>query len=424
MSSTKSNKKLFALVDCNNFYASCERVFNPKLIGKPLVVMSNNDGCVVARSQEAKAVGIAMGVPIFHVRELIQKHHVITCSSNYTLYGDMSRRVMQTLELISPHIQVYSIDEAFLLLQADTAEEQSQSARRLVRQHTGIPVSIGVAPTKTLAKIANEIAKKGEGVFMLADQAIQETVLRGLPVSEIWGIGHQISTFLIQNGIQTAWQLRDADDNWLRKHLTVVVLRTAWELRGISCLQLEQLNPSKKSIVSSKSFGRPVLTWEDAAEALSAYTARAAEKLRKQNSLASVLGVFIESKRDYKNDYYANQMFCTLPQPTAYTPLLIQHAKAMLRRLFRAGLPYKKVGIFLDGFVEEGVYQMDLFSSEPAQQAKQQTLMRVMDTLNKDFGRKVVRLAAEGFEQPWKMRRTHCSARFTTRWPEILTVQV
>lgn len=424
MSSTKPTNPLVALVDCNNFYVSCERVFNPKLIDKPVVVLSNNDGCVIARSKEAKKLGIPMGVPVFQIKDLLKKQSVIACSSNYTLYGDMSHRVMQTLQLFTSTVQIYSIDEAFLSLDTPTAETNCVTARQIILQHTGIPVSIGIGATKTLAKIANHVAKNDpscEGIFFMGHPLIHEVTLRQLPVEEIWGIGRQISQFLYHHGIKTAWDLCHLDDAWIRKHLTVVVLRTAWELRGISCLELEEVPSPKKSIVSSKSFGCAVTQWEELAEAVSTYTARAAEKLRRQKSLASHLGVFVES-RDYEKGNYSNQISMELPQPTAYTPTLIQYAKLLLRKIFLPGFKYRKAGIFLEGLVPEGCFQLDLFVEKPHE--KQQALMKLIDRTNMDFGKKVIRLAAEGTSQPWKMKQLSKSPRFTTRWNELLSIRI
>ena len=302
MSSTAPLKTIFALVDCNSFYVSCERVFNPQLVDKPVVVLSNNDGCVIALSREAKKAGLTMGTPTFMLKDVMAEKGVIACSSNYTLYGDMSRRVMRTLEAFSPDIQVSSIDEAFLHLELNNAEEGMRQARKTILQHTGIPVSIGIAPTKTLAKAANHVAKKDpakNGVFSLESSSLQEEVLRRMPVEDIWGVGRQISKFLNLSGIISAWDLRNTDDSWIKKHLTVVALRTVWELRGISCLQLEEVTPDKKSIISSKAFGRLVLTLEELQEATATYMGRAAEKLRRQSSLATSIGVHIESKLGY-----------------------------------------------------------------------------------------------------------------------------
>jgi DNA polymerase V len=417
------HSRFFALIDCNNFYISCERVFNPKLMHRPVVVMSNNDGCVIARSKEAKALGIPMGAPVFQYTAHFKQHSVITCSSNYTLYADMSQRVMQTLELVSPDIQVYSIDEAFILVEAKNALEQGAKARKLVLQHTGIPTSVGIAATKTLAKAANSLAKKmsSNSVFLIEEDS-RETILRELPVEEIWGIGRQISQFLHFHGIETAWQLCQVDDDWLRKNLTVTGLRTAWELRGIPCLLLEEDSASKKSIITSRSFGKPVVKLEELQEAIASYTSRAAEKLREQGSLASSIAVSLESRRNYETGIYTPQIYLDLPEPTAYTPLLVHHAKELLKTIYRSGLVYKKAGIFLGGLVSN-CYQTDLFANS-IDVEKQQVLMKLMDRANLQYGRKILRFASEGKDQSWKMRRNKCSAHFTTRWDEILRIKI
>lgn len=424
MSSTKQSKPLplIALVDCNNFYVSCERVFNPKLREKPVVVLSNNDGCVIARSKEAKALGIPMGAPAFQHQEAFAKQGVLVCSSNYALYGDMSHRVMRTLELFSPDVQVYSIDEAFLFLEPHTAASTCHTLKSTVLQHTGVPVSIGVGPTKTLAKVANHLAKKESlaAAVILSSTSQLKSVLSALPVAEVWGIGRQLAQLLTSHGIQTAWDLCNADDVWIKKNMSIVGLRTVWELRGISCLALEEVPTPKKSIISSKSFGRAVTAWNDLSEAIGAYTARAAEKMRRQNSLASSIGVLIESKRNYDTGVYFNQAFLTLPSPTAYTPHLISYAKQLLHPLFRTGLRYKKVGVFLNGLVPNNTFQGDLFAPPPS--PKQTKLMQLLDGVNQAYGKKILRWAAEGLEQPWKMQRQYTSSRFTTRWDELLQI--
>lgn len=425
MSSTKPAKELwFALVDCNNFYVSCERVFNPKLIGIPVVVLSNNDGCVIARSKEAKVAGIPMGAPYFEQSALLKKMGGVACSSNYTLYGDLSQRVMNTLQQFTPDLQVYSIDEAFLTVDYKTAVDQCKAARKTVLRDVGIPVSAGIGSTKTLAKIANHLAKNNphfDGVFLLNDP---EPYLRELAVGEIWGIGRQLSLMLQQHGIKTAWQLRNADDAWVRKEMSVVGLRTVWELRGISCLPWEEIPPTKKSITSSKSFGKPVTAWEELAEAIATYTVRAAEKLRGQGLLASALTVYIESHRDYVLGSYSNSASLTLCEPTDYSPELVEQAKTLLKEIFHKGWRYKKVGILLNGLTNARCYQQDLFATDRKESAKQKRLMELLDKTNKDYGKKVLRFAAEGIKQPWKMKQLQRSPRYTTRWEELLTIKI
>lgn len=428
MSSTKPHKPLFALIDCNNFYASCERVFNPKLIGKPIVVLSNNDGCVVARSNEAKALDIPMGAPFFQYKDLFKKHNVIVFSSNYTLYGQMSQRVMLTLEQFSPDMEIYSIDEAFLsLVDEPSLSAYARQIKQTVYQWTGIPVSIGIASTKTLAKVANRHAKKNiprEGCFILNDDNIRERMLKDLDVKDVWGIGYQISAFLYRNGIRTAWELTCMDDQWIKKNLSVVGLRTVWELRGISCLALEEAPQPKKSIVCSRSFGSAVYTEADLAEALSSYVALAAEKLRRQESLAGYLDVFLNTSRFKEEEYYSNSVLVTLPIPSDYTPNLISYAKYGLSKIYRNGFAYKKVGILLGDIVSNRAIQQDLFVENRAPDKRHQILMQLMDKTNTKYGKDTLKLAAQGINQSWKMRRDRCTKHFTTSWDDLLQIKI
>lgn len=425
MSSTEHNKILYALVDCNNFFVSCERVFDPRLIGRPVVVLSSNDGCVVARSKEAKMLGIPMGAPAFKYADLFRNYNVKVLSSNFTLYADMSSRVMRTLERFSPDVQIYSIDEAFLILDASEIVPYCQEIKRIVLKHTGIPISIGIGSTMTLAKVANDIAKKEQqGVFSLENPEVQEKVLQQLPVEDVWGIGRRIADFLHRQNIHTAGEFKDADDQWIRKNLSVVGLRMAWELRGISCLSMEETPPPKKSITCSRSFSRPVSDLDELLEAISSYTARAAEKLRDQQSLASYIDVFLMTNQHHESPYYANQIQIILPQPSDYTPKLIHYAKEGLSRIFREGLLYKKTGLILGGLVSGLAYQLDLFVERNGQQEKEQAIMQVMDRLNQQYGRKIIKTAAEGIEQPWKSKRENCTPHYTTCWNEILTIRI
>lgn len=422
MSSTKpTNRPLVALVDCNNFYASCERVFNPKLQKRPVVVLSNNDGCIIARSNEAKVLGIPMGAPLFKYRQLINQHRIAVCSSNYTLYGDLSQRVMETLGHFSPHLQVYSIDEAFMLLDPSDCELIARQARKTVLQWVGIPVSIGIAPTKTLAKVANHVAKKDlahNGVCALYSAAEAQKVLSELPVTEIWGIGSRTGRLLARYGIRTALQFAQADDTWIRKHTKVTGLRTALELRGQPCIPLEEAPPSKKSICSSRSFGKPINTLKELCEATSAYAARAAEKIRKQKCLASFITVFaVLHPFDL---HLSSSIRITLPEPTNFTPHLISYAKYAIEQLYRPQATYRKVGILLEGLVPENNYQPSLSSTPNPNQTE---LMTLVDSLNKQYGRKVVKFAAEGINPTWTMQRKHCSPRYTTHWQELLAVR-
>lgn len=415
---------MFALVDCNSFYVSCERVFNPKWKGKPVVVLSNNDGCVIALSNEAKALGIPMGVPFFQIKNLIEAHGVIACSSNYTLYGDISARVMQTLKPFAADMQIYSIDEAFMLLHHKDNDAYARHIRKTVLQCTGIPVSIGVAATKTLAKVANKMAKKHPslgGVFVLQTQEAIDKALDTLPVTDIWGIGRRMGGRLNRLGIQSAKQMRDAQDSIIRKNLTVTGLRTAWELRGISCLSLEEVPPLKKSVTNSRAFGKPVDTLEELCEAVASYTARAAEKIREQNSLSSHMVVYVELHPFASGSFHTRIVF---PQPTAYTPHLIGYAKTAIESLFQKGCRYRKAGVILDGLVPDGNYQQDLFTPQGPQVEKQKKIMKTMDLLNEKYGHTVLRTAAEGFSRTWQMKQGLRTPRYTTHWDEILTIKI
>lgn len=428
MLSTEPNKKPYALVDCNNFFVSCERIFDPTLKRKPVVVLSSNDGCVVARSKEAKMLGIPMGAPAFEYRDLFRNYNVKVFSSNFALYADISSRVMRTLEHFAPEVMIYSIDEAFLILEASQIEAYCQEIKRTVLQHTGIPISIGIGSTMTLAKVANDIAKKEtiyQNVFSLENPEICERILQQLPVKEVWGIGRQIADFLNRQNIHTAGEFKDADDNWIRKHLSVVGLRMAWELRGIPCLSMDETPPPKKSITCSRSFSRLISNLDELLEAISTYTARAAEKLHDQESLASYLDVFLTTNKHHNSPYYTNQVQMILPQPTNYTSKLIHYAKEGLSYLFRNGLLYKKTGVILNGLVSKHAYQLDLFLKNNREcEKKEQALMKVIDELNHHYGRKVVKTAAEGIEQSWKSRRENCTPHYTTCWDELLTIKI
>ncbi|MCB1112237.1 MAG: Y-family DNA polymerase [Chlamydiales bacterium] len=412
-----------ALVDCNNFYVSCERVFDPKLERCPVVVLSNNDGCIIARSNEVKALGIPMGAPYYEWRERLQRAGCAVFSSNYTLYGDMSQRVMSLLEENVPHVSIYSIDEAFMDLSIPDPVQFSRWLRARVRQCVGIPVSVGIARTKTLAKVANHIAKKQtdkQGVFLLSPEN-ETAVLDQFPVEEIWGVGRRYAEMLHSYGITTARQLRDADDNWVRKQMSVIGLRMVWELRGQACLTLDEAPAPKKSITCSRSFGRAVTDYDEMCEAVSSYAARAGEKLREEEQLASSLTVFVLYHPFKSGSNYAR---IVLPEPTAYTPSLIRYAKEGLQQIHYKGAVYRKAGIILEGLLPEIAVQRDLFAQKDSMTPKQKQAMEVMDRLNSRAGSPVLRMAAEGIEKPWKMQRSLCTPHYTTSWDEILTIRI
>lgn len=404
-----------ALVDCNNYYVSCERVFNPQLRGRPVVVLSNNDGCIVARSNEVKALGIKMGAPIHQVYNLVKAHGIEVYSSNYMLYGDLSRRVVLALEQFTPDVEVYSIDEAFLAL-SGAVQETAQALRLTVGQWTGIPVSVGVASTKVLAKVANHLAKHGEGVYVLEEPA---PVLAELPVEEVWGIGRRLGLRLRRYGIETALQLRDCELGWIRQELGVVGVRLVQELRGISCLPLELCPAPRKSCCVSRSFGQPVEDVAGLKEAVATYAARAAFKLRRDGLRAGVMTVFIHTNRfAMQEPQYSNSVTLQLPQQTNDSISLIGAALEAVEGLYRAGYRYKKAGVLLMELCPDSLVQRDLFS-DPCRQERRGALMRVIDGLNSRYGSGTLFYAAEGIGKVWQMRASRRSPCYTTRWEDL-----
>jgi DNA polymerase V len=414
---------VFALVDCNTFYASCERVFQPKLAGQPIVVLSNNDGCVVARSNEAKALGIAMGVPEFQIRPMLRARRVHVFSSNYTLYGDLSQRVMETLEQFSPDLEIYSIDEAFLRLSGFTSRnltEYGRTIRTTVKRWTGIPVSVGIAETKTLAKLANRIAKRTpdtDGVFDLLACPDRDTLLGRVAVEDVWGIGPNYARLLKQQGITTALQLREADEHWIRRHMGVVGMRVVAELRGHSCLDLEACPAPKQGITCSRTFGRSVFTLEEMEEAVSTYVSRAAEKLRREGLAATVLTVFIMTNAFTNEPQYRNSVTCSLPVGTDTTSELIRAALRGLRTIYRDGYRYKKAGVMCTALMPARQVQPDLFDRQNRPQSKR--LMAALDAINDRWGAGTLQYAASGLSKPWKTQCHHRSPAYTTNWHEL-----
>lgn len=420
---------MYALADCNNFYASCERVFDPSLIGRPVVVLSNNDGCVIARSNEAKALGIKMGEPAFKIKELIEKANVAVFSSNYTLYGDMSQRVMNTLASFTPDIEIYSIDEAFLGLHGFNYVDLMDYARHIRKttmRNTGIPISLGLAPTKTLAKVANHIAKKQpqhQGVYMIANEQQRVDALKGFEIGEVWGIGRQYSKFLARYGVNTAYDFTRMPAGWVRHHMSVVGLRTQKELLGIPCIDLEHAAPPKKAIATTCSFGEMQTDLGYLSEAVASFAASCAQKLRKQQSVAQVVMVFAHTNyfRDDLPQYSASKTI-TLPVPTSSTMELIHYALIGLKSIFKPGFRYKKAGVIVTGISTNQHIQTSLFDS--IDREKHSKLMVVVDKLNDKYGRHTVKVAAQGAGRKWKLRQERISPMYTTRWDDIITVKV
>ncbi len=426
------NGKVVALVDCNNFSVSCERAFHVALQNTPVVVLSNNDGCIVARSNEAKKLGLKMGQPLFQCREIIKKHNVQVFSSNYSLYADMSARVMHLLSQCTPAVEVYSIDEAFLDLSGlaiDDLSEFGHSLQARILQYTGIPVSIGIATTKTLAKVAVENAKKDSAFEGVLDITGWETLkldalLERIAVEDVWGIGRKYTLFLNNYGIQTAKDLKYADRHWIRRHLTVTGERLVLELAGTACLPVEPRIQAKKSIICAKTFGRDITTEQELQEAVATYTARVVEKLRQQDSLAAELSVFIQTDR-FKTEQpqYANSMTMELTTPTAYTPELISNALYALHAMYRPDYRYKKAGVALGRIISDGVVQPDLFGAFSMDTHQRQgRLMFILDAINRIYGPNTLSFAVQGSSRPWAMRQRRLSPCVTTRWNEILTI--
>jgi len=417
----------FMLVDCNNFYVSCERVFNPALEGKPTIVLSNNDGCVVARSNEVKELGILRGTPLFKCEDLVKKHQINVFSSNYTLYADMSGRVMNILEQFTPQLEIYSIDEAFLSiagLEGEALVHYGQNIKQTVERWTGIPVTVGIGTSKTLAKIAAKIAKGKSGVCSLVAHPQIDEILTNFAVADIWGIGSQYTARLKRYGILNAKQLRDAPDRWVKKQLTIMGLRTVRELRGIPCFPLEEIPPPRKGIVSSRSFGQPVTELGELREAVASYAARAGEKLRAQGSIAGYLTVFV-STNPYQEHHsqYANAASLCLPMATANTRELISYATKLLESIYKSGYIYKKAGVVLNEIRPESNPQLSLFiPPEPWQQNRK--LTQLMDGINARWGRDTIHYGAQGINQRWQLRRDYLSQRYTTRWDELPEVKI
>ena len=414
-----------ALVDCNNFYASCERLFQPKLRGQPIVVLSNNDGCVIARSNEAKALGIAMGEPWFLCKRRVDTQGVIVRSSNYTLYGDMSARVMKVLGGFSPELEVYSIDEAFLGLGGfeSRLEAHARTLRATVHQWTGIPVSVGIAPTKTLAKLANRLAKKDAasgGVLALHTADEQEAALARVELTDLWGVAGRMAARLENIGIRTPLKLRHADAKFVRLHTSVVMERMVYELQGFPCLALEDAPPDRKMIIASRSFGVKITQRHELEEAVTTFTARAAEKLRRPALACGRLAVFVTTDEHRPHDpQYAGERAYNLPVATADTGKLNRAALTALDSLWRPGSAYKKAGVMLIDLMPAATVQGGLF--DRVDDARSQARMRALDALNGKFGRGTVTYASMG-RPGWKLRTEFISRRYTTRWDDLLSV--
>ncbi len=415
--------KLFALVDCDNFFVSCERVFRPDLWKKPVVVLSNNDGCIISRSREAKLAGIPMGAPLHEVEDLVKQHRITYFSANFLLYGDISQRIVAILERFSPDVEVYSIDECFVELTGFAhldVEAYCKQIRQTILQWVGIPVSIGIASSKTLAKIAAERAKKSdkyEGVFMLKEEE-REDFLKQTPIGDVWGVGYRTKEKLITYGIETALDMSKAKESWIKKMMSVVGHRTQLELQGKSCLTIEECPSEKKNIMFTRGFGKGVTSLAEIEEAIAAYTATATMKLRRQQSQARVITVYITTNRFVAKDLqYRESKSIALPVPTDFTPMLTAYAMKVLREIFREGYVYHKVGVFLSELSPKAQQQTFLFEKDDTE--KHSKINELIDKLNKSAGGRKIFFAKEGVEQHWKSKSEHRSPGYTTNWDEL-----
>jgi len=415
---------LFALVDVNNFYASCERLFDPRLEGRPVVVLSNNDGCIIARSQEAKDLGIAMGIAVHKVKDVLRRERVRVYSSNYALYGDMSRRVVSVLKRFTPYLEVYSIDESFLDLGGVAGiAATSHDIKDTVFRWTGLPVSVGVGITKTLTKVANRIAKKDpthQGVFIMPDDP--DAILGGHKTDDVWGVGRRLAARLDAIGITTALDLKNAEPKFIRARLGVSVERTVLELRGTPCQALEMTTAAQKGIMVSRGFSRRLTQYRDIEAAVATYASRAAEKLRRQGLAANKLTTFLRtSPFDPAPRRYANAAGFVFPEATFDTIHIIKAARQCLKEIYQPGLSYQKAGVFLDGLEDPRRAQRSLFAPN-GDVDKSRALMKAMDRINANHGSDTLRLAVTGTRRPWSMKQNRKSPCYTTRWQDLKQV--
>ena len=412
------SKNKIALVDCNSFYVSCERLFNPSIIKKPVIVLSSNDGCVISRSTEAKALGIGMGEPYFKVKELVKKNNVKTFSSNYALYGDISRRVMRTLKQFSPQMEIYSIDEAFLNLSSIKDEdllEHGNKIREIVLKWTGIPTSIGIANTKTLSKAANYIAKKEKsGVINFINSKKIDYLLTKIKINDVWGVGKQLTKFYIKNGINTAYELKNIENSWIKKNTNVLGSRTAMELKGIACVFLEPHHEKRRSCCVSRSFGIKVTKLDELNEAITTHCLNAAEKIRLDNQVVKKITVFIRTSPFQKDkNYYANSKDIDLPVSTNDSIELVKHALDALKNIYKKGYRYQKTGIIFSSLKNVDTYNKNLFSKINNNE-KRENLMKAIDLTNVKYGRHSLSIAQADFKKKWNIKKQHSSKIDTT----------
>lgn len=414
---------MYALVDCNTFYASCEQIFNPSIRSKPVVVLSNNDGCVISLNAEAKALNIPSYVPYYQVRDMIEKNNVHLFSSNYELYGDISARIMRLLEPYASDMEVYSIDEAFLGIHTDNYQTHGEAIKAMLWQYIRMPVCIGIAPTKTLSKLANHAAKKIKrlgGVCVLNTPGKWEWLLTRIPTNDIWGVGRQISKRLHQLGIHNALDLAKSNSKWLRRHFSVVLERTIKELNGEPCLDLDLAPSPRKEIICTRSFSYKITELHELQQAISLYASRACEKLRSQNGLTQNIWVYLESF-DKSVGYFNRQCLVKLPHLSNDTRQIARLGSKAIAEIYKHGIRYKKCGIGLLDIRTKKYEQKDFFNPQQTEQSRK--LMLVLDKVNQRYGKHTMKLANTGINPKWSMKRNYMSPRYSTRWPDIPVVR-
>ena len=418
-----SKKNKIALIDCNSFYVSCERLFNPKIINKPVVVLSNNDGCVISRSTEAKKIGIKMGEPYFKVKELVKKNSVHIFSSNYALYGDLSMRVMKTLKSFTDKIEIYSIDEAFIDLshiEDKEIENYGKEIKERILKWTGIPTSVGIANTKTLSKVANHIAKENKTGVIYIKEDVDEK-LKNFHISDIWGVGKQLSKLYIKNGIDTAYKLKNISNSWVKKSTNVLGAKTVMELRGTSCIDLITHETKRKSCCVSRSFGKKVESLNKLKESITTHCLNAAEKIRNDNQVTKSITVSIRTSPFDKNrNYYSNTITIDLPMATSNSIELIKNAIIGLKKIYRYGYFYQKAGVTLSKLQDMELNELNLLT--PLMENKSKTLMRAIDFTNAKYGRNSISIAQAGINNSWKMKREHFSKIDTASFSHLPTI--
>ena len=416
---------MIALADCNNFYASCERVFNPALKDKPVVVLSNNDGCIIARSNEAKALGIRMGEPVFKARKIIEENNVNVFSTNFALYGDMSKRVMSLLDILSPKIEIYSIDEAFMDFSGiKNCFNLGLQMRDTVAKHTSIPISIGIAKTKTLAKVANHLAKRysKKGVYVLNRKKQTTDMLKSIPVSKVWGIGSKYTKMLNSYGVDSAYDFVMLDEDWVLNKMTIVGLKIQHELKGKPCISINTNPSSKKNICTSRSFGISVTQFRPLKESISTHAARCAEKLRLEKGCARYVSVILKTNPfSVSDDYYYGYKSTNFDVPTNDTFDIINAAETLLKSIYKEGLVYKKSGVIVGDIIPQSRIQLNIFDIDQ-KRVRRKNLNSAVDFINQAMGRSTIHIGSQGINRRWQLKQERLSPCYTTKWDDLLKI--